>query len=425
MNTDLISELQEIDWKFDSSDTQYSTHGISDYPARMIPQIPDNMFRIFTSYNLLDEESTVYDPFVGSGTTLTCAKSYNINSVGNDINPFAVYLSQVKASGFSVSKLYQCWNEIKETILPQLSLVQSNSYTDTNINEGWFPEPEFSQLLFLRSAFDELESDYSSEIVVPFRIVLATIARRCSYQRNGEFKRYRIPEEDREDHKMNIKEEYINECEDVINRLVSFSRKYSNNASVNARLEDSRQSTLESNSIDAVITSPPYGDHSTTVAYGQFSRDPSIIGFGHSKSEMLDVDKDGLGGKNTEETLSELTTLSKTLDKTLSQLRDVEGRSNDAVTFFSDYFQVLQDVYRVLKPESPVVWVVANRTMSRVQIPTHLITKELCSSIGFTHEVTLPRSIPSKTLPWENAPENETGNKGKLMADENIIVLTK
>jgi len=77
-----------------------------------------------------------------------------------------------------------------------------------------------------------------------------------------------------------------------------------------------------------------------------------------------------------------------------------------------------------LKPGQPVAWVVANRTMSRVNIPTHLITQELCEHIGYEHEDTLPREIPTKTLPWENAPENTPGVKGDLMANENIVVMS-
>jgi hypothetical protein len=83
----------------------------------------------------------------------------------------------------------------------------------------------------------------------------------------------------------------------------------------------------------------------------------------------------------------------------------------------------MEEVVKILKPGQPVAWVVANRTMSRVTIPTHLITRELCEHLGFEHEHTLPREIPTKTLPWENAPENVEGKKGELMAQENIVIM--
>ncbi len=426
MDSTLRDQLNEIDWSFDSADTQFSTHGISKYPARMIPQIPDTLLDLFQEHGYLSENATVYDPFVGSGTTLISAKMDGLNGIGNDINPYAVYLTKVKTTPIDTSDLDACWYDIKTNILENIGDISENEYTDSNLNDGWFPEPQLSQLLYIREELDILEEAYSEELIHPFRIALATICRECSYQRNGEFKRYRMPEEKRTQHTPFVKDLYTTEVIEMMDTLKEFSEEYDNNATITVQAEDSRNSSLQEDSIDAVITSPPYGDHSTTVAYGQFSRDPAIIAFGESKTQMLDVDKTGLGGRNSEATIENLTQESKALDRTLTELEKVEGgRTDDALTFFTDFYLVMEDLYRVLKPGQPLVWVVANRTMSRTPIPTHIITTQLCESLGFTHEQTLPRSIPSKTLPWENAPENETGNTGKLMADENIIILTK
>jgi hypothetical protein len=140
---------------------------------------------------------------------------------------------------------------------------------------------------------------------------------------------------------------------------------------------------------------------------------------------MRNVDKEGLGGKNRKlEPLDTLEEWSPALAATLETLREKEGRAEDAMEFFRDYYAVMEQVKRVLKPGNPVAWVVANRTMSRVNIPTHLITKELCEHIGFEHQHMLAREIPNKTLPWSNAPENVPGVTGDLMANENIVVMT-
>jgi hypothetical protein len=391
----------------------------------MIPQITDTLLEIFIETGVVSTGEVVYDPFVGSGTTIVSAKQAQLHGVGNDINPYAVKLTQTKTNPIRQSDLQSIWFDITENILSTLDSISAGDYTDTNINSGWFPEKQESQLLYIRSQLDDLEDSYRVELVRPFRIILGTIARKCSFQRNGEYKRYRMPEEDRETHNPSVKELFIETGDSVVDRLIQFSNSYEETPEAEIYLEDSRDSSVPDASVDAVITSPPYGDHDTTVAYGQFSRDPSIIAFGNTKSEMLDVDKTGLGGRYSEADVTNLVAKSDTLAKTVEELDAVDGRSDDALQFFQDYFLVMEDVHRVLKQNQPVVWVVANRTMSRVPIPTQLITKELCESIGFSHSITLPRSIPSKTLPWDNAPENETGNTGSLMADENIVILTK
>lgn len=70
--------------------------------------------------------------------------------------------------------------------------------------------------------------------------------------------------------------------------------------------------------------------------------------------------------------------------------------------------------------------VIANRTVKRIPIPTHAIIAEMGIRIGFQDEVTIiPRNIPIKRLPWENAPENIPGLKGKTMSRENIVIMRK
>ena len=49
--------------------------------------------------------------------------------------------------------------------------------------------------------------------------------------------------------------------------------------------------------LNIIVTSPPYGDFKTTVAYGQFSRlSLQWLGF---RGENLETDLKSLGGKNT------------------------------------------------------------------------------------------------------------------------------
>lgn len=140
--------------------------------------------------------------------------------------------------------------------------------------------------------------------------------------------------------------------------------------------------------------------------------------------EMREVDKNGLGGKNDALTeLGELKNVSTALDETIQTLSDKDGRDEDAVNFFRDYYEVMKEVDKVVKPGQPIIWVVANRTMSRVNVPTNLITKQLCEHLGMEFVVNIPREIPNKTMPLQNAPENVQGTEGDLMSNENIVVM--
>ena len=101
-NTQLTLEGKKIpeDWDFAKADTSYLTHGLHEYPARMIPQIARRLIVRYTK-----EKDMILDPFCGSGTTLVEARLANRNAIGNDINPFACLLAKVKSSPLDFEKM--------------------------------------------------------------------------------------------------------------------------------------------------------------------------------------------------------------------------------------------------------------------------------------------------------------------------------
>jgi len=425
-------DLSDIDWSFPSAKTQYLTHGLHTYPARMIPQIPSTLLDYYLREGVISRGDTVYDPFSGSGTTAVEARLHGLNAEANDINPFACLLTEAKAIPLDPDTLNDAYRELKQGLAEGLGDIRARYHDGEKLDielpevrDGWFPEPQLHELTHIRDRINDLEGSYDRSIVRFFRVMLSKVTRRTSYQRNGEFKRYRMAEKDRADHDPNVYESFVDKAEENISLMVEFSRSVDHSLTTDVHYADSKRTAdVDDDSADIVITSPPYGDHGTTVAYGQFSQDPAIVAAEREYDEMREVDKRGLGGAESDpEPLTELEGRSKALAATLETLREKDGRASDAMDFFRDYYEVMRQVARVTKPGQPVAWVVANRTMSRVNIPTHLITRELCEELGYEHDHTLPREIPQKTLPWENAPENMPGVKGELMANENIVIM--
>lgn len=430
--------LEQIDWTFEGVDTSYLTHGLHSYPARMIPQIPDALLDYYKTNEIIEAGDTVYDPFSGSGTTAVEARRHGLNAEANDINPLACVLSKTKALPLDTGLLQSARDALLSNVRTELRDVRSQYRDGTlafeeepEIRDGWFPEPQLQELWYLRQQIDGVESDYGEDIARFFRVVLSSITRLVSYQRNGEYKRYRLPEEKRETHDPDVFDLFEEKLETNVELVREYSEAVDHSLDTSIHYADSRTATTNENdpvarnSADIVITSPPYGDHRTTVAYGQFSQDPAIIAGSHGYDEMKAVDKTGLGGSNSDaEPIEALEEWSPAFAATMDALREKDGRAEDAMDFVRDYYAVMTEVAKVLKPGQPAAWIVANRTMSRTTVPTHLITKELCEHIGYKHEVTLPREIPTKTLPWANAPENVEGVTGDLMANENIVILT-
>jgi site-specific DNA-methyltransferase (cytosine-N4-specific) len=448
--TDYRPDLEDRDWSFKGATTDFGTHDLHKYPARMIPQIPDALFDHWTHTGALSEGDLVFDPFSGSGTTATEARRHGLNAIATDINPFACLLSRTKSTVPDVdalrSAIHQClgtdWRTREQFIEEDHQSAASQhrtkhggdihpddagdkNYDAYGVRKGWFPEPQLAKITTMSRLLSELRAEYDHEVIRFIRIALAQAARKISYQRDSEFKRHRIPEADRESHGPEFTEVFVETLTQNFEGLIEYAAQVSPETTATIKYADCRDSSiLEPNSVDAVVCSPPYGDHRTTVAYGGFCTDPAAVATPLKLDQMTDVDPSGLGGSKTTSDIEFATVdeWSPTLRATVDALKDVDGRDDDVLHFFADYAETLEQMARVVKPGQPVAIVLGNRTVSRVPIPMNVITIEIAQQFQLELEHSLPRSIPSKTLPYENAPENVPGQTGGLIADEYVLI---
>lgn len=95
---------REIDnsWNFKEANTKEYTHCYHIYPAMMIPQVARTLIKDFRPSGKCE---LLFDPYMGSGTSLVEASLANMNSVGTDLNPLARLISKVKTTIYDASKL--------------------------------------------------------------------------------------------------------------------------------------------------------------------------------------------------------------------------------------------------------------------------------------------------------------------------------
>lgn len=77
---------------------QYLTHWFYPYKGKFHGQ----MVKALLNFMGVDHSSTVLDPFVGSGTTLVECATIGVNSIGVDINPALCVVSQIKSDGLFI-----------------------------------------------------------------------------------------------------------------------------------------------------------------------------------------------------------------------------------------------------------------------------------------------------------------------------------
>lgn len=94
----LRNELEQIDWCFGTRTKPHPVDALHPYPAKFITAIPESLIATLP----LPEGTRIFDPFCGSGTTLTAAQRAGIPSVGVDLNPIGCLISSVRTSALHV-----------------------------------------------------------------------------------------------------------------------------------------------------------------------------------------------------------------------------------------------------------------------------------------------------------------------------------
>lgn len=463
--------LEELDtlpdnyWDFKNIDTTEMVHGIHSYPAMMIYPISRNILRIVKKYKKVE---SILDPFAGSGTVLVEGILSGIQNVyGNDLNPLARLITKVKTTKIDIELLDTCVNSLKKSLEEKYSIYSHficniNSYFSEEIKidftskEGWGTDapkylkyyyeknnidleiPNFRNIGFwfkprvileLEIIKEEILKVNNSDIKDFFLVVFSEVVRLVSNRRNGEFKMYRMSPQKVENYNPNVKNEFLNILDRNFKKYTEYNEKIIKNVSdVKIFSNDASDlSEIPNNSIDIVITSPPYGDSKTTVAYGEFSRLSLqwLNLYGIDELKIKSIDKELMGGKKYNNGF-ENNINSKTLKCSLENISNIDlKRAGDVYSFYYDLDKIIKKISEKMKKDSYQFWVVGNRTVKGENLKTDIIIKELASNYGLTCLCTIDRNILNKVMPSKNSPSNKVGEKVTTMVNEHIVVLKK
>jgi len=414
------------DWDFAGANTHYMTHGLHPYPAMMIPQIARRLIERYSSSG-----DVVLDPFCGSGSVLVEATLTGRDSFGIDINPLACLLARVKTTPIDPKLLMREWEQLKVNIEEEMIdlryqqlEVKIPDFSKTNISY-WFKPYMIKELALIKKHLDEIKDDKVREF---FYVCFSSTIRSVSGTRKGEFKLYRMPEDKWKKFRPDVLAVFEKRVNDSISKMGEFFEFVTGNrikvktkifnADTSKLFTDEGKEELTEESVNLIVTSPPYGDSRTTVAYGQFSR-YSLIWLGYDKDKTLEIDKKSLGGQKKDKDVN-----SKTLNEVLVRIPN-KNRAREVKSFFVDLDACLPKLYKVLSPKGYACFVLGNRTVNKIKIPTDEIITELGKNIGFELIAEIHRRIPSKRIPWKSSPTNIPGQKVETISRENIIILRK
>lgn len=423
-------------WDFKYENTKEYSHGYHSYPAMMIPQVARYLIRTIMEYQ--KNIKHIFDPFMGSGTTLVEGRLHGLDVTGTDLNPLSRLMSRVKTNPIEPKLLEQQIVILKSNLNEDINKYKKNELslskpTFKNI-DYWFKPYVIDYLQIIKNNIKRTDNE---DLKLFLWVVFSETVRYVSNTRNNEFKLYRMAEEDLLNWEPDVIEVFfklLSRNEERNLEFYNYDNQINNliNPQVNILNHNSMDlSSIKNNTFDLLVTSPPYGDSKTTVAYGQFSRlslqwlDFSDI----NEDEKLEtsvnkIDSLLLGGKVSNELNNYLK--SNTLYEIIQQISAIdEKRADEVLQFYIDLDSSLKEIARVMKPNSYQCWVVGNRTVRKVNIPTDQIIIELFKKYNIKHIVTFQRNIPNKKMPKVNSPSNKVGEKVTTMNGEIIIIFKK
>ncbi len=282
----------------------------------------------------------------------------------------------------------------------------------------WFDKTVQEKLAVVKNFISKIADDDTANF---FKVAFSETVRESSWTRNSEFKLFRMKAEQMEKFNPDVFGLMQNKLARNHKGLKAFlERRPKAESQVFDFNTSEKMEHIEKESVDIVVTSPPYGDSRTTVAYGQFSR---------LANEWLDfkdanqVDNNLMGGRKQKRVCN---FESQVLNKSLEKIADVdEKRAADVSSFYCDYQSSIQNVAPTIKKGGYACYVVGNRNVKSVTLPTDEITKDFFEAENFRHIETIVRNIPNKRMPSKNSPTNVTGKTGETMSSEFIVVMQK
>ncbi|MBE0478189.1 hypothetical protein IBX65_03585 [Candidatus Aerophobetes bacterium] len=295
----------------------YAFHNLYPYKGKFYPRIVRTLINTFE----LKNNALVLDPFNGSGTATHEASLMGIRSVGMDVTPMGVVLSELKNALLFIDE-----RKLDFHLQDLIDIVQEVE------NKKWKHHNPVIYKLMLAIYFDTIDA----------------FARTSRYNRKG---------------KTGLFIEKFNYIKNCYKKIMEMKEKYSlkfEPAKIIEKdiLELKNMEEFEGK-FDAVITSPPY----------YFSIDyvgKDKIAYDYLGVEMKKVESKYLGMKNN------------------GQLsREYKNFPIRVALYYQDLKKSIENIFWALKPQGKLAIIVGDSTVYSKKIPTTMTTKKFCEEAGF------------------------------------------
>lgn len=360
---------------FHQESTTCSLHNFHAFAAKFPPQLP----RLFIE-SLTQESDTVLDPMAGSGTALVEAVLRGRHAIGVDVDPLAYIICRAKTDKISYKSARNTLSDILFHVrfyeTPQRAEKWIRDRFDEKTKEFvdfWFERKTQIELAMLMHAMEDVITDVEMKtfFLGVFSSIIITKSGGVSKARDLAHTR---PHRDTKKNPRDALDQFRAKGEKSVAALSTMEK-----APGTARIiqGDARTLPLSDNSVDLIVTSPPYANSIDYVRAHKFS----LVWFGWPVDVLSRLRSMYVGTEQVKKSESALPVLADTCCKTFEK-KDAK-RGNILRQYFCDMSSVLCEMYRVLRSDAAAVVVIGTSTSRGMVIPHHSCLKAIGEQVGF------------------------------------------
>ena len=291
----------------------------------------------------------VLDPFLGVGTTLLACKERGINGIGIEISPLFTFISQVKLEDYDIDELRKTarWLFSQPFKKPDMREVD-------NLVKRAFEKHNLEDIIFFRDKLLDIEDRKVRNF---FMLALMNAASKVTYAfKDGAVLRF-------------IKKDvppfrpfYKRVVKKMINDLKRISYE---ECDIQVYLGDARRMNLDDESIDYIITSPPYLNK---IEY----------------TKVYEIEyRLFMGGSDVNPIRSYIGMIPKIKIPSDMPSELIEDMPLSAKAYFIDMWMVFKEMYRVLRSGGKAAIVVAGGVFPDRIIESDIVFAKIAHLIGF------------------------------------------
>lgn len=340
------------------------------------------------------------EPFSGSGTTPVELQNHNIKCYSFEVSPFMYLLSKVKLERtYDEKTLLFYRNKVANTLsvpIPRIREKELIPFGNTVIQkEGshkWnFHDTSLDGILDIRYAIrTEVDDKRYNNL---FSIALASIVLQISNMfRNGKCLSYKKDWKNCIYSKDEVHNLFLNKIDTVIAediRFISSKPTTIRNSDI-CYFGDTRKKidTVPDNSIDLIITSPPYlNSRDYTDIY---MLELKVLQLVNSYEELRNLRKSTIRS-HVQINYSEVNTIdNQRLKQCISKMRDSKTKSwnSDILNMINGYFEDMEQLFcafsRKMRKGGVIYFNVANSAYLGIEVPVDLILGDIAEKNGLT-----------------------------------------